>query len=354
MDLHGKRALVIAPEFFGYNVEIVNEVKRRGAEVYFVPDRPFRSAVMIAAAKVLPAPILVLADRYYEAQIAALRDLVFDLVLVVNGQTLSTETLARLRRTFPRALFVLWAWDSVRNRPSILRNKPFFDVAASFDPQDAASYGFRFRPSFYAPGFERRSDATPRYDLSFIGTAHTDRYAVVQRVRARLPEDAVAFWHLYLQAPWVYWYYRATNPAFRPAPMSEFRFRPLPRPSVESVFFDSKTILEIEHPEQRGLTMRTFEAIAAGKKLVTTNPRIQEYSFYHRSNIHVIDRGDPEIPAEFLAADFVPTNDGFRRRYCLGAWLDDLLDADALAAAESADVERDCVSNEPARCATPR
>ncbi|HEY9225123.1 MAG TPA: hypothetical protein VIP11_00665 [Gemmatimonadaceae bacterium] len=324
-SLKSKRVLVIAPRFFGYDQEIVAEVKRRDAEVWFVPDRPFRSAFMIAMAKVATTPILTVADSYYERAIRDLRGVAFDVVLVVNGQTLSPLTMRRFRSAFPNARFVLWAWDSVRNRPAILRNRPFFDVCASFDPDDAETYGLRFRPSFFSPGFEREAETHPTYDLSFIGTAHTDRYAVVRRVQSTLPKRAEAFWHLYLQAPWVFWYYRATKPAFRDASRSDFRFAPLSRTEVESIFFKSRAILEIEHPEQRGLTMRTFEAIAANKKLITTNPRIREYAFYHPSNVHVIDRASPEIPEDFLAADFVPVGEEFYARYRISAWLDELL-----------------------------
>lgn len=323
--LEGKRVLFVAPRFFGYEQDIKGELERRGAVVDWLPDRPFDSPFMTAVTKLRSDWVKPAADRLYERLLGGFGATSYDYVLVVNGQTLSHSFLRALRGWFPTAKYVLYMWDSTDNRSGVLNNLPCFDAAFSFDPLCAQTHDMRLRPLFYSRHFAPTTEA-PEYAISFVGTAHTDRYAVISKIRNSLPPDIRAFWYLYLQAPWVYYFYCLTKSAMRGAPLGDFRFEPLAKNMVRSVFAKSLAIVDIEHPLQRGLTMRTFEAMGAGKKLVTTNELIVNYDFFGTGNIHLIDRRSPSIADEFLRTPFVPYPAAMLRRYSLAGWVDDVLD----------------------------
>jgi len=53
-----------------------------------------------------------------------------------------------------------------------------------------------------------------------------------------------------------------------------------------------KTIIDIERPLQKGLTMRTIEMLGTNKKIITTN------------NIFIIDRNNPIIDEIFLNKEY--------------------------------------------------
>jgi hypothetical protein len=326
--LSGKRVLFVAPRFFGYERDIQDELQRQGAMVDWLPDRPFDKPAMTALTKLRPQWVLPAADRLYERLLGEFGASDYDLILVVNGQTLSRHTLRRLRAAYPSAQFVLYMWDSVANRAHVRDNLYMFDRAYTFDPHDAARYHLRLRPLFYGHGFNATQSLTTstRFQISFVGTAHTDRFAVVNRLKAGLAEGISAYWYLYLQAPWVVHYYRLTNPSMRRARYEDFNFVPLKREMLESVFAESQSILDIEHPNQRGLTMRTFETLGAGKKLVTTNANIRGYDFFSPENICVIDRAAPRVPSHFFESPFAPPSDAIRKRYSISGWLADLLE----------------------------
>ena len=72
--------------------------------------------------------------------------------------------------------------------------------------------------------------------------------------------------------------------------------------------------------------MRTIEMVGMGKKLITTNTGIQNYDFYHPNNICVIDRHDPQIPAEFWNSPYVPISRSILQRYSLRAFVEDIFD----------------------------
>lgn len=325
--LDGQRVLLVAPRFFGYERDIRAEIERRGAIVDWLPDRPFDTPAMKALTRLRPGWVLSSADSLYEKMLRGFDSARYDTVLVVNGQTLSRRFLLRLRSTYPGADFVLYLWDSIANRTHVRENLVLFDRAYTFDPRDAEHCGMKLRALFYGQGFDVASAPPMRsHHISFIGTAHTDRFAVVDRLRTSLPSGIDAYWYLYLQAPWVLQAYRWTNPSMRNAKVHDFHFVPLEKSTVQAIFSGSLAILDIEHPRQNGLTMRTFETIGAGKKLVTTNASVKDYDIYNEQNVCVIDRENPQIPIEFLRTSFEPLPHFVRARYSIAGWLDDVLE----------------------------
>lgn len=327
LSLTGQRVLFAAPRFFGYDNDIVAELERRGATVVRLYDRPFATPLMTAVTKVSPTLIARVALADYRAVLAAEEP--FDLVLVVNGQTLSSAFLDDVRRHSPQAPRLLYIWDSLDNRGSIVPNLGRYDRVLGFDRVDARRHGFGYRPLFFVPAFDvddgEVRDAEPSYDISFIGTAHSDRAPIVHELDAALGPDVRRFWYLFLQARWVQHYYRFKSRAFARVPASRFHYLPIAKADVGRVFRQSRAILDIEHPQQRGLTMRTFETIGAGKKLVTTNAHVVDEEFYHPDRVLVIDRARPKIDPAFLAEPAPALDPVLRARYSLAGWLDDVL-----------------------------
>lgn len=342
-DLNGKTVLLSAPKFFGYENEIAEELRRRGARVDFLADRPFRSPLMHVLARFWRRPVLAVTERYYRRQLTKFAADRYDYVLIVNGQTWPPLLLAELRARHASAIFLFYLWDSLENRSSALALLRYFDRASCFEPEAAARHGLRFRPLFYCPAFDRApsadNDETGDADfaISFIGTAHTDRYAIVNRIDRQLPASLPRYWFLYLQAKWVLSVYRLLNSAFRDAPANAFSFTPLDRDEGSRIFWRSNAILDIEHPRQAGLTMRTFETLGARKKLVTTNKDVRDYAFFDGANVCVIDRNDPVVPEDFLTTPMKPASDVVLARYSLAGWVDELFAEEDFSAAHLRD-----------------
>jgi len=328
--LVGKRVLLLAPRFFGYHLAVRDELRSRGAEVELVADRPFDSPLLKAATTYARAAMMPLAYAHYRRLLLEPKCEPFDLVLVIVGQTVAPRLLMELRRRSPRARFVLYLWDSLENRGSAVRNLPLFDSVLSFDPDDCAQYGLTYRPLFYrdvsadvAVAADGAGDVRSfRHGLSFVGTIHSDRYAVVSAVSRALPVGVQFHRYLYMQAPWVFYAQRLLNRQMRAARRAEFEFLPLLAGDVARVFRESFAVLDVEHPRQRGLTMRTFETLGAGKKLITTNADVRSHDFFEERNILVIDRLAPSIPREFFEAPAVAIKPDIRYRYSIAGWLD--------------------------------
>ena len=326
-DLGGARILLTAPRFFGYDQEILAELQRRGAKVDFFADRPFDSALMHAAARFSRKAVLKRTESEYRRTLAGFAPGRYDYVFVLNGQTLPPALLAELREAHSDATFLFYTWDAIANRPNVRELLPFFDRTYSFEPEAALAHGMRFRPLFFAPRFGEEREVEERYDISFIGTAHTDRYRVLKAVDTALPPGTRRYWFLYLQARWVLAAYRLTNPAFRGAQARDFRFDTLGPDEGAQVFWESRAVLDIEHPAQTGLTIRTFETMGAGKKLVSTNRNLARYAFHDEARFSLIDRDNPVIDEGFLDRPATPMDESVRSRYSVAGWIDEIFDA---------------------------
>lgn len=324
--LDGERVLLIAPRFFGYEEEIASELRRRGAEVDFLPDRPFQSSILKAVTRFRRELVLGYANRYFIDAVENLGRASYKYILVIQGEGVSPQLLTSLRRNFPDAVFLLYMWDSFRNKKSLIPNIACFDKSFTFDPDDAQLYGMTFRPLFFSPGFAREPMQNFDYQLSFIGTAHSDRYSIVSQVTSGMSEIERCYVYLYLQAPWVFWAHKIGNRAFRTAKMKNFKFAPLSKTEVQRVFFSSMAVIDIEHPAQTGLTMRTFETIGANKKLITTNQRVRDYDFFDDRNIFVLDRKNLErVPQSFLASPYIPVQESIYAKYSISGWVDEVM-----------------------------
>jgi hypothetical protein len=323
-DLQGKKILLIAPVFFGYENHIRSELMRRGAIVDFLPDRPFSSPMLKALIRFAPILIDPFSNFFYKKKFAEKRDHNYDYLFVIQGESIGQSTLERAKQLFPNAFTMLYLWDSIANKKSAKQKIQLFNQVFSFDRSDAKAYGITYRPLFFVDADSPRKSSY-KYLMSFIGTAHSDRYKICKEVRQVIPKGAVSFFYLYLQAPWVFFARKVMKSSFWRSSIKEFEFKPLSKDAVDRIFENSFSVLDIEHPNQRGLTMRTFEVLVKGKKLVTTNSTIKNEDFYHPNNVYIINRGDDiHLNHDFFDNPFIPLPITFYEKYSLKGWIDEI------------------------------
>lgn len=70
--------------------------------------------------------------------------------------------------------------------------------------------------------------------------------------------------------------------------------------------------------------MRTFEAIGAGKKLITTNINIKEYPFYNSDNIFIISRDKLVLEKDFFTSKYRPLATELYDKCSIDGWIEDI------------------------------
>jgi hypothetical protein len=103
-----------------------------------------------------------------------------------------------------------------------------------------------------------------------------------------------------------------------------FHTRPLAYNQYKKILSQSFSVLDLPHPDQKGLTMRSIEALGENKKIITTEAGIAAYDFFNEQNIFVFSDNLVFLPKDFFKKSYVKVNENVRRRYTLDAWLSDI------------------------------
>jgi hypothetical protein len=327
LDLHGKKILLIAPNNFSYGHLIKNKLVQLGAVVVLWNDRSQNSSFGKAVLRVFPEVLRIDAIKTF-AQKGEIDHVVdFDAVLCVIGEAVFPETLDALRIANPNAKFIWYMWDSFENKPHLRRNHGLFDSSFTFDTEDAKRYEMGFRPLFFVEDVISELELPPAYDLSFVGTVHADRISVVSRVFDEVERlGGETFSYFFSPSRVIGAWHQLKANASASARKCTVRYDALSRELFLKSLWHSKAVIDVQHPSQSGLTMRSLEVTGAGRKLVTTNSAITEYDLYDPTRIAVIDRSKPIFDKRFFDVPALPLDPALRHKYSLTGWITDVFE----------------------------
>lgn len=327
-SIKGKKILFLSPAFFGYETKIKTKMEEMGAEVDMYDERSVKKALDRALLKIIPGIFNNRTTMYYREIFNQIENRNYDYVFIVKCDMITEDILIELKNTFKGAVFCLYLWDSIENIKGITKKFPYFDRILSFDRQDALSYSaVKFRPLFYADEFrkEPKYDNQYKYDICFCGTIHSDRYLIIKSIEKLSHKNKLSFYKfLYLQSRFIYKYYWLTKKEFRKTTEKDFSYIKKSAKEVAEIVNNSRVVLDIQHPKQTGLTMRTIEMIGMNKKVITTNVDIKNYDFYDPKNIHVVSRDKPEIPMEFILSSYKKIDNKSYEKYSIERWILDI------------------------------
>lgn len=325
-SLYGKRVLFIAPVFFGYEKLIKEELERKGAIVDYFNDRPGNDFWTKALIRVNRFLLAHKTNSYYKGIIESTSKRSYDHVLIVRGEAISPRILQLLRQAQPKARMTLYLWDSMHYNPNALKLLGAFDQVFSFDRSDVERYPkMQFLPLFYAGEFDRaaRQKGKPIYDACFIGTIHTDRYKVLEKIIENLQERGrKVFVFCYYPSKFLYRMRALVDPGFRRFGKKYVNFTGMALAEVVDRIAESRAVIDVNRPGQVGLTMRTIEAVGAQRKLITTNSDVVNYDLYDPHSVLLVDRRNPMVDDDLLCSDEIPFTQTLRAKYSVSAWVD--------------------------------
>ncbi len=246
----------------------------------------------------------------------------FDLVLAVGVEGLSSKAVDLLRNRNPRARFLIYLADSIRNSPMCLRRCSAFDEVISFDRADCeAQPRWRYRPLFATSEYWSHGTVGHR-GVSFVGSFHPERLKVLRKWVSHCREISLDGEYLLAMRGWIdrlRWLRSSIDTGITPLT------RPLSAEHACAIYRFHGTVLDIHHPLQTGLTMRTIEALAAGCRLVTTNRRVVEEAFFDPERIMVIDRFDPRPDPDFLRGQRSSVAPALPERFTVKGWAEEVV-----------------------------
>jgi len=329
MLLQGKRILFISTAYFGYEVAIADKLRALGAHVVFYDERPSNGAWTKGLIRLNRSFLDKRIKQYYTTIWNQTQDISFDYLFIIKGEVIPIHFIHKFRLKNPRAVILYYLWDSFANNVNGVKLLDQVDRAFSFNKIDCQNHGMNFRPLFYLDDYKNISKQPSNKDnVMFVCTAHTDRYMFAKLIKRQL--DVFNFSmdnYFYLQSPIVYWYKYFLEKEFKKVKYSDIRFVALDRKAVIKKLTQSRVVLDVQHPRQQGLTMRTIETLGANRKLITTNMHVKEYDFYNPDNILVIDRKNPMLDQAFLSKSFKPYTQELLNYYSLEGWIKSIFDS---------------------------
>ena len=222
-------------------------------------------------------------------------------------------------------LMVHYNWDTLEFLEHEFYKIRYFDKFLFFDPHDIGKrpeYADQLIPitSFWFDAYPAQENHTG--SLFFIGSHHRERIADIRafyhaatdlglpvdfRIGAKDPETA----RIELDLPDVHYF-----------PFSEA----LPYRDNLKAAQQAGILVDFLHSKHSGLSLRIFEAVGYSKKLITTNPTVVYYDFYHPDNIFVWNGSNTDGLKAFMQRPYAPLPEDIKYKYSFGNWINYVFD----------------------------
>lgn len=322
-SLAGKKILLLYARFFGYDKIVKEKLESLGAVVDLYDARANISTVEKAIKKVDSRYYYKKQRKFHHNIQQENKGKKYDFIF--SNENIEEVTLKNYRKVFPEATMVLYLDDSVANMIGVDKNFHCYDRVLTFDKADSEKYDVNFRPLFFGDSFKqlKEKNLSKKYDICFVGTCHSDRLAIISKIMKDYPNYRY-FFHCYLQSWFMYYYYAFKDVEYRKKSKRFFKYDQISMNQVAQAMAYSDSILDIQHPKQTGLTMRTIETLGLGKKIITTNSDIRNYDFYNEHNVLVVDREKPIIPESFIKDIYKPLSVELYHKYSIAGWIEDV------------------------------
>jgi hypothetical protein len=325
--LKNKTILLFAADLFGYELAIKFKMEEMGATVDYFDERPSNTFLAKALIRINRNLFSHRIASYYDNICKQVQPQNYDYIIFIKGESVSKSTLQRLKQEHSHAKMILYLWDSIRNNKNTVNNLDCFDKVLSFDKNDVQKYGFIFRPLFYLDDYKQIASKTIfTYDALFVGTVHSDRYVFVKTIQQQLNAFGKKMYtYFFFRSIILYYKKKLLDTTYKKTKRSDFQFTPLKNAELLTLIAHSACLVDIQHPNQTGLTMRTIEALGSCRKLITTNESITTYNFYNPNNILVVDRKEPVVDIGFLNTMYIKLENNVYNSYSIESWISDVV-----------------------------
>lgn len=310
--LQGKKILFLGPKFYELTEQVVSEFKKLGADVKYIEDK-----------------INSHHPNFYNKSFNKIRNLLYylcpnkiniskeiiqtnwDIFFCINGWSISDKLIKSLFK-YKKPFSILYLWDSL-NYFNFGNNFKYFDKIYTFDPVDANTNNLNYLPLFWVNQNDNRSDEII-YDISFIGTYHTDRYKIIKEIESQCNENNIKYYFKLVLKPqnlviqkFKYLYYLFQKNEKANQFKEEYKFitgklkdnlitkTSFPAAEIAKITSKSKCVLDIVLENQQGYSNRCINSLALNKNVITTIKNINKDSSYNFSNLYYLDRNNPKL-----------------------------------------------------------
>lgn len=324
--MYKKRVLFVGIGFYDYEDVISEQFNQQNYEVdYFSEVPPNNLSYRFYSRTNNQNKLQSIRARFSEEIASNCKDN-YDLVFIIKCEYLTEVAIKKIKIKNPKAKYVLYLWDSIARIPEVKAKFKFFDKVYSFDRLDCLSNEvLTFNPLFFRNEYSNKeTKQISVHDIYHLGWYHSDRLVLIKKITHFCEQNNLKVKMILFTGYFSYLFQTIFGGELK-GNKKYLIFKTLTTVENKQHILSSKITLDIAHPLQVGLTMRTIELLGMQKKIVTTNSDIVNYDFYNPNNILVIDREKPILNKAFFASDFTPISDEIISKYSIKNWLKRML-----------------------------
>lgn len=293
------KILFIAPKHNNLYLDLIHEMENQGHNVLWIPEGwdgkdgsleyrftfngDWKWKFRLGLRRVLNYISRPRIHRWIEREQQI--DAFYDVLFCINGLSIHPYIIRKLESNNPNIRKILYLQDNQRFM-DYRSNSKYFDKVYTYDLLDAINYSWKFLPYYWLP-FEFKGNIV-KYDVSCVGIDHSGRGEIVKSVREQLKQN---------NCNYLFRIYKYAN---EPILDEIYTHDITSTADVATITQESNCILDTDRESQVATTPRLIWAIAQGKKVITTNHNVQYMPFYNPRQIHLIDRHNPLIDAEWV------------------------------------------------------
>ncbi len=313
MDLEGKKILFIGPKFNGYENYIFKSLESKGASVEYYQER-IDNVFSHYLSKFCNILYIKLQSRHLKNIINNVAPY-YDYLFLIRGELLKDDFFLKLFESTTINFKVMYQWDSIQAIPNIINITKYFDKVFSFDYEDCKKEKFNYLPLFYVDDFCNIEKTEPLYDFFFVGVYHSNRHKYISIVKDFANKKNMSVCIKMKISPLRFFFNKIFDKTFKDITFNDIIFKSISLKDAALLLKQSKIVIDVVNTKQTGLSIRTFEALGAGKKLLTNNKYIKNEDFYNSSCI---------CDFEQLDEKFIVSTCNIERfqGYSLDSWID--------------------------------
>jgi hypothetical protein len=317
----GQRVLVCCAEFHSYHKIIAAGFERLGHVCELFDERDSPDAVSKALTRLKLRQLSPRAMRAFRKKLARrTRDFRPDVILIIAPEMIDPLAIAALRVAAPGVRIILYMWESLVRKPLGRPLLGLVDQAFSYDTVDCEAVdGIDFLPLFHTlDNMPVAPEPRPGGDMVFIGSVQFARLialAAISRTLARKGQGSFFFLYAPTLLHWLIFKAAARLFGYR----GQVARHQISHREYLSRHDEAACIIDIQRGNQTGLALRSFDAIFAGKPLLTTNLLTPRYDFYDKAPVGLFAPGDDLKVPDVNEAAWPDAE--LHERYKLSTWI---------------------------------
>lgn len=346
-----RRILLITPQFYGIEKKIKSVLEKLGYEVKWIENKTLlldyhgtRSKFKLF--RKLYYLLFSPQKKYLKSEFRTIGDYRPDILFAINAHVINSQLFRKLKVYNPGLVSILYLWDSSRMYEWGKEIK-WFDNVFTFDPADAIKYNIAYKPNFYLKNSSSQSVVN---DLFFVGKYSSERKLLIDKIIEQthgkvkffvklvpsykiFPHNSIIyklFKVLKLKSNWI-GKYLANYEAVEGITESDYlTIKALNYEDVQVQLLSSNVVIDLPFDQQNGYTHRLIEALANGKKVLTTNTKILKEDFFNPDQIHLLAQHSPDLDIDWINEKTIFPVDHSFHNLELSNWLISILDVSIL------------------------